>query len=772
MPAPASTTDQPMLAPDAPVGVAYADISGSEPGRFTRVNAAVCDLLGYTEEELRARTTADISHPEDYEQDAAEFVRLLAGDISSYTLEKRLISRSGKIVWVRLYVSLARNEDGEPVHAVGQIIDITDLKRALASQRAMVASSLEAIVGMDAEGFITEFNPAAERIFGYSREVVLGHPLAELIIPAGQRDAHRHGFRRMADGGESRVAGRRMEVTAMRADGSEFPVELTVAVTQDRPVLFTGFIRDLTERQTAERALEQSERRYRRIVETSAEGLWMLDADHRTTFVNPRMAEILGRTPEEMLGRHPFEYSDAEGAEITRKALDRGREGVRESYQSKFIHRDGREVWTWMSGGPLIEDDGTYTGSLAMVSDVSDFVRAERQREGLQLQLNQSQRLETVGKLAGGVAHDFNNLLAVILNYAVFLKEELEDSSEAAEGLSEIRLAAERGAALTQRLLAFSRRDAGRPQLLDLRQVITDVTRMLESSLGDDVELELKVPEELPAVTADLHQLEQLLVNLGVNARDAMAPDGGRLRIRLEEVELDDREAARHAGLGPGRYVRMEVADTGSGMSAEVAASAFDPFFTTKPAGEGTGLGLAMIYGIVQRAGGSVELDTALGEGTTVTVHLPASQQAPDPVEAPGTPAAREAQGESILLVDDEDPVRGVAARILSRHGYKVYEAASGEEALAVYRTLDRAPDLLLTDVAMPRISGLELAQRLTGERPPAPTVVFMSGYSGAAVSSPEALERSSGFVQKPFSPETLLHAGGEALVGRGQPAV
>jgi PAS domain S-box-containing protein len=756
---------------DGPVGLLLIAVDEPERGRILSVNPAVCELLDYSEEELLERTVQSISHPDEVGRERAEFERLLAGERGAFDVERRLITSAGEERWVRLYVSLLGAAEERPRHVVAQVIDISELKRLLARQATMIGSAIDAIVGIDAEGLVTEFNPAAERVFGYAREVVMGRPMAELLIPARLRQTHRAAVRRLMGGAAPRILGRRVETTAMRADGAEFPIELMVTRAQEEPPEFTAFIYDLTERQAAERALEDSERRYRQIVETGSEGMWMLDADHRTSFVNPRMAEILGLRPQDMLGKHPFDFMDEEGREITRGALDRRRQGVRESYQCKFIRRDGQPVWAWLAASPMIEEDGSYGGSLAMVTDVSDFVRAEQEREKLQAQLNQSQRLETVGKLAGGVAHDFNNLLAVILNYAALLKEELPVSAEAEEGLDEIRRAAERGAALTRRLLAFSRRDTGRPETLDLRRVLMDLRRLLERALGKDIELEIDVIGELPPVVADVHQLEQVLLNLVVNARDAM-PDGGQLTIKLRELSLDEEDARLRADAKPGRYACVEVTDTGTGMDAEVAAQAFDPFFTTKPSGEGTGLGLAMVYGIATNAGGHVTLDSRPGEGTKIAVHLPAASRRTDRVEPPGPPTPRPAAGQTILVVDDEDPVRTIAARILSRHGYEVVEAAGGEEALAVYRTLERTPDLLLTDVAMPRMSGLELARRLPEERPPAPPVVFMSGYSGASVSTPEALERAAGFLQKPFSSETLLHQVGEALAAGARPPV
>src|SRR5918992_1012662 len=312
---------------DSPTGMAVVRANDPERGRILMVNEALCEMLHYSEDELLERTFQDISHPDDLPGELELYEQLVAGGVRSYGMEKRLVASDGELRWIRLHVSLLRDEQGAPAQTLGQAIDITELKRSLTSQAALIDSALDAIVGMDAEGLITEFNPAAERAFGYSKAVALGRPLADLIIPAAHRAAHQEGLRRVVDGGEERIIGKRVDRTALRADGGEIPVELPITRTQHDPPAFTGFIRDLTERRTAAQALEESERRYRRIAETAAEGIWVLDADHRTTFVNPRAAEMLGMRPQDMEGRHPSEFMTEEDKEITREALDRRRAG-------------------------------------------------------------------------------------------------------------------------------------------------------------------------------------------------------------------------------------------------------------------------------------------------------------------------------------------------------------------------------------------------------------------------------------------------------------
>ena len=338
------------------------------------------------------------------------------------------------------------------------------------------------------------------------------------------------------------------------------------------------------------------------------------------------------------------------------------------------------------------------------MTDVTARLRAERERAELEARLHQTQRLETVGQLAGGVAHDFNNLLSVIQGYADYVDGEVADRPGAVAGIAEIRRAADRAASLTRQLLTFGRRDVAHPERVDLRSVVRDVRGLLGRTLDEQVELRLELPDEPACVEIDVHQFEQVLLNLSVNARDAM-PDGGRLTLALRR--RDD------------GCVELTAADSGTGMTDEVRARAFDPFFTTKPSGQGTGLGLATVYGIVSQAGGEVRLESEPGKGTRVVVELPGAPEAAGEADGAAGPEARPARGQTILLVEDEAPVRAMAAQILRRHGYEVVEAASAQEALASFRALDPPPDLVLTDVAMPRMSGVELAARLGKSSPP-----------------------------------------------------
>jgi len=427
--------------------------------------------------------------------------------------------------------------------------------------------------------------------------------------------------------------------------------------------------------------------------------------------------------------------------------------------------RDGSEFPAEISLSSIETDDGLL--AIAAIRDITERraleaqleqarrLESAREKEVLETQLNQLRRLESVGQLAGGIAHDFNNLLGVILNYAAFVAESIDDGSPVLKDVDEIRRAAERGAALTRQLLIFSRREVVRPQVLDISQVVGELDKLLRRALGEHISLTTQFAPDLWAVEVDLGQFEQVLVNLAVNARDAM-PNGGRLILETANVELDATYREIEHEVVPGRYVRLTVSDTGVGMDPEVAKRAFEPFFSTKPRGQGTGLGLTTVYGIVTEAGGNLNIYSEPGVGTTVKVHLPASASAQAPPE-PAKPDRPEGRGETVLVVEDEDGVRRLTERILSGAGYAVLTAAGGGAALEICARREQRIDLLLTDVVMPEVLGPEVARRVTEIRPDV-KVLYMSGYIHQAIGgSDPALAEDIAFVEKPFNAETLL---------------
>jgi hypothetical protein len=432
--------------------------------------------------------------------------------------------------------------------------------------------------------------------------------------------------------------------------------------------------------------------------------------------------------------------------------------------------KDGTEFQAEITLGSLETKDGLVVS--AAVRDVTRHIAIEAEREQRRLEAErkrfetrqqQSQRLELLGQLAGGVAHDFNNLLAVILNYAAFVNEEVSAAArgegggrwEAVRGdVSQIELAAERAARLTRQLLAFARREVVSEQVISLNEIIGDLEQLLRRTIGEHLELVTNLAPDLWPILADSGQMEQVLVNLAVNGRDAM-PDGGTLTIETDNLVVDEVHLDGRPELTLGRYVRVQVSDTGTGMAKEVRDRAFEPFYTTKPKGEGSGLGLATVYGVVSQAGGYAQIYSEPGIGTTFAALLPATDESP--AVATGVPDGHHvAAGRTVLVVEDEDAMREVTRRILVRNGYRVMTAASGREAIDVVTTGSEHIDLLLTDVVMPQMLGKEVADRITALRPHM-RVLFMSGYAQPVLGAKGTLEPGVRLVQKPFSEAVLL---------------
>ena len=496
------------------------------------------------------------------------------------------------------------------------------------------------------------------------------------------------------------------------------------------------------------------------VAESSADAILGMTPDGVITSWNAGAEQIFGYTRQEMTGTGLAVLVGPGRAGGLPALLERvgGGETVTQA-ETKARRKDGTLIDVTYTISPLRGADGAVTGAASVARDVTERNRAEADRQALELRLRQSERLESLGQLASGIAHDFNNLLSAIMNYAAFAVETTEKPEVRAD-VQQIQSAAERAARLTRQLLTFARREPAQAQPLDLAAIVEDVRNLLSRSIEAHIELIIELAADLPAIVADRGQVEQVLLNLAINARDAM-PGGGSLTITTSLAELDEAYCGAHPGARPGRYAGLAVADTGTGMSAEVVSHIFDPFFTTKPEGQGTGLGLSTVYGIITAAGGSISVDSEPGAGTTFHLYFPTAAPAATPAALAAadqaTPQAT-GNGQMILVVDDEPAVLAAAARILRDHGYATLEAASYEQAITLAES--RELQLLLTDSVMPRMSGAALADRITGLRPGVP-VLYMTGYDpGASPGGSDPAAR----IQKPFTAQTLLQAVQQAL--------
>jgi PAS domain S-box-containing protein len=619
-------------------------------------------------------------------------------------------------------------------------------------QTLAMDSSMEGIAIMDKNGKYIYANSAFAAMLGFqSQAALIGTHWRNVFDPREVRRLEseiRQSIER---------SGRWSGQTLMpRPAGQAFPMEMAITALPEGGTVSVS--RDVTERRLAEQASAETEAKYRLLVEQVAAITYIaeLGMQGRWIYVSPQVEQMLGFTAEEWLRNSSnwVKHIPVEDHPIVEAAELAAVQGGRFQAEYRLARKDGRIIWVSDTAVTVTGSD-SHPVMEGIIVDITE-------RKQLETQLQQSRKMEAVGRLAGGIAHDFNNLLTIIKGYTELALNRTVPHPEIHADIERIENASERAAALVRQLLAFSRKQVLQPKTLDLNSIALNLDKLLRRLMDENIEMITRVDENLGAIRADPAQIEQVIMNLVVNARDAM-PKGGRLTLETCNAELDSAYASDHASVRPGSYVMLAVSDTGIGMDEETVAHIFEPFYTTKESGRGTGLGLSTVYGIVKQSGGYIWVYSEPGRGSTFKVYLP---RADDPAQAPAAekPGRDSRRGtETILLVEDEAGVRELARSVLAAQGYEVLVAGRPEEAIGLLQNHSREIQLLLTDVIMPTMSGRELARQVTAVRPQT-RVLYMSGYTDNVISAGGMLEEGISFLQKPFTPTVLIHKVREVL--------
>lgn len=618
------------------------------------------------------------------------------------------------------------------------------------------------LISENAADMIAVVNMEGGRLFNsLSYERILGYSVDELQASSGFQQIHPDDWECVQSATEEARrtgAGKTLEYRIRHKNGTWMELESTSSVIRNADGLPEKLVivnRNITERKRAEKALRRSETDFRSVVEGAPYGIYRASPQGRFLQVNPALKKMLGYEFEEDLLKQELPCDVFQSSDECRRLNELlSCKGEIKDFETEWRKKDGTPITVRCSGRRIVgETDGAFFEVFA--EDVTENRVLERQ-------LRMAQKMEAIGRLSGGIAHDFNNLLGVIIGYSGVLKRSLRQQTELCEHAVEIEKAGQRAASLTKQLLAFSRQQVMSPSILNLNALVSDMENMLPRLLGEDIEVSLHLDANLGTVKADKSQIEQVIMNLAVNARDAMSK-GGKLSIRTENVELDQAYVRTHSGSKAGKYVMLAVTDTGVGIDAATQAHIFEPFFTTKELGKGTGLGLATVYGIVKQSTGYIWVDSAPGQGASFQVYLP-QQCEPVLPEESKHPAGEKLDGtETILLVEDAEPLRRLAQSLLEASGFRVLSAGTGEEALELAARSGRVFDLLLTDVVMPGMNGRALAEQMVA-RAPALRVLYMSGYTDSFIAGHGVLKPGVQLIHKPFTEEALLRKIREVL--------
>jgi PAS domain S-box-containing protein len=606
-------------------------------------------------------------------------------------------------------------------------------------------------------------NEAYCHMLGYREEELIGKHLSDITHP----EILEENLRKQSQLTQGDIDHYRLEKKFIHKSGHVVHGILDANLVRDeagQPSFFLGSVLDITERKKAEEAILESERRYRRLVDNSTEAVFLCDYSGRIIDANRVASRRLGYLFQDLLSLKAWDVDIGVSPERWFDIWSKSRPEDPKTFQGVHRCRDGSTYPVEVTATLFEEEHKAYI--LANVRDITERKRAEEEQENLQFQLLQAQKMESVGRLAGGVAHDLNNMLVAILGYGDLLMADTGLAERHRKRVELMHQAGLRSRDLVKQLLAFSRKQTLHMENLNLNQVLSGFTSLLEKTLRENIVIQYRLSDQLPLAMADRGQLEQVILNLAVNAQDAM-PEGGTLTLETSVVELDEGYASQHLGVIPGRYVMLVVSDTGQGMDKATQEYIFDPFFTTKDVGEGTGLGLATVYGIVKQHQGNIWVYSELGQGTTFKIYLPTTEQVQGDVEqaeaADGHPASH--GREAVLVVEDDDMVRELAVNVLEEQGYRVLSAASGLDCLDLLDHHEHTFDLMLTDVIMPDMNGKTLFEAVA-HRQPDIRVLYMSGYTENVISHHGVLDEGVDFLQKPFSVQELCLKVRNALDG------
>ncbi|MEO6390651.1 MAG: PAS domain S-box protein [Pyrinomonadaceae bacterium] len=720
-------------------------------GRFTSINEAGVRMTGYTRDEALGLDLAQTVSPE-FLALVWEMMGTKVNGVDNTVYESEIIAKNGFRIPLDVNTSVIR-EDGKVVGIHGIARDITERKRAERElrkseerYRELIENAYDIIYTNDLQGNFTSVNQACERITGFTREESLSRNLAEWIAPESLDLAREQLRRRMA--GE--VVGV-SEFNILAKDGRRIAVEVRSSIVYDDGVAVgvQGIARDITERNRAEQELRKSEELYRDLIENAHDIIYSIDLEGNYTSINQAVERITGYTRDEALAMNLDQVVAPDHIATVRQMMAQKMMGDNfTAYESELLAKDGHRIPIEINTSMILEN-GVPVGVRGIARDVTE-------RRQLEDQLRQAQKMEAIGQLVGGIAHDFNNMLTAINGYSDLTLRKMSDNDPLRRNIEEIKKAGEHSADLTYQLLAFSRQQVLQPKVLSLNQVIADTSKMLQRLIGENVELVAHLDPDTGPVKVDPGQLSQIILNLAVNARDAM-PQGGKLTLETSNVSLDDIYARQHAGAELGSYVMLAVSDSGVGIDPAIIGNIFEPIFTTKATGKGTGLGLATVYGIVRQSGGTIRVYSELEHGTVFKIYFPRINDQTEFIESNNGYPALPAGTETILVVEDEDLVRALTRQILDLCGYNVLEARNGNEALAVCETYAGPIELLLTDVVMPIMGGRELAERVALLLPTM-SVLFTSGYTDDAIVHHGVIEASANFIQKPFTTDDLAH--------------